>query len=384
MKSVRNEVALFALVWAAVVVVSFIYWQLDDPEIPFPLTLLNAFVVLIFYGTFLAGLVILRWATQHKQGQEKQQFQWLGFAMAFSSYLGLSTFFYYLMIGLLFALMVSTLLDFLKRQWAWLLAVCVPLASGAYDVTVKGMAFYPEIKVLFIAINSLVLLFANKVLMERQAKQRSRQLLRELQATQLLLENTTKRDERIRIARDLHDSLGHKLTGLSLQLQLAKHTEGEQQTQALGLAQRIGSELLDDIRANVSEFREQNDLDMQSIIATLVSDIPSIEFELSIEASGSGLTTRQAETLFRCTQEAITNTIKHSQATHCLIEYRESGNAATLRIQDNGGPSNSGLKLGNGLKGMGERVSAVDGSAIFAHNQRGFEVSITLSLDLVS
>lgn len=383
MKVIHKELLLYSLVWAFVVGLTLIFWSNDDPEIPIAFNIPNILYVLLLYIVYLFGLWCLRKAHHEIQNKYQKQYQVTGFLLAMAAFCGLATIFYFLMIGLLFAILVSTFLDYIRPNFAWFLAISAPLLSGLYDVVCKNMGFYLEIKILYIAINSLVLLFCTKIVSETQAKEHSKKLLRELQATQLLLTSTTKRDERLRISRDLHDTLGHKLTALKLQLEIANHATGEKKDKAIKLAQNIGGEFLDDIRQNVSEFRESNDLELDEIIATLIRDIPNVNFEVNNESNGQSLTTRQAETIFRCIQESITNLLKHGNATECLVEIKETPSNLQLRIQDNGTPLETHFEAGNGLKGMQERVTTLDGIFQSGFNQKGFEVKVSLPLNLV-
>ena len=86
-----------------------------------------------------------------------------------------------------------------------------------------------------------------------------------------------------------------------------------------------------------------------------------------------------AETLLRCTQEALTNVLRHSAGDHCRIEIRDEGDSCTLSINDNG-TSNRNIEAGNGLKGMTERVESSGGKLSWQQNENGFTVQVTLPL----
>ena len=87
-----------------------------------------------------------------------------------------------------------------------------------------------------------------------------------------------------------------------------------------------------------------------------------------------------AETLLRCTQEAITNVLRHSSGDHCSIELRGEGDHCILSIRDNGTPDKH-VEAGNGLKGMTERVAASGGKVSWQQNEDGFNVQISLALE---
>lgn len=209
-----------------------------------------------------------------------------------------------------------------------------------------------------------------------KANERTQALNRELTATQNLLNEVSKENERTRIARDLHDLLGHHLTALTINLQVAgRLSEGEAREkveQCHGLAKL----LLSDVREAVSTLRETPILTLQELLTLAIKDVPQLAIKLDIDDDLSLNDVNTAEVLLRSVQEAITNTLRHSNAKNMVISSTMSHGKLSLRIKDDG--SNSGMpQPGNGLTGMRERVERLNGQFEFS-SLEGFQLNIAL------
>lgn len=215
---------------------------------------------------------------------------------------------------------------------------------------------------------------------ERELREQAAGLNRELLATRELLSQSAAQSERVRIARDLHDILGHHMTALILNLEVAKHkSEGDAHDkvqQSLSLAKL----LLGDIRSAVSELRQDDNINLEQSITKLTDGVPNIQFKLDFASAAEVKSIRLAETLLRCTQESITNVIRHSQATQCSIRLSTHGDLCLLKVEDNGNSENEFTK-GNGIKGMTERVQALDGQLVCKQSTSGFSVNVALPLE---
>ncbi|MFT4814381.1 MAG: two-component system sensor histidine kinase DesK [Paracoccaceae bacterium] len=222
---------------------------------------------------------------------------------------------------------------------------------------------------------------SQRAISERKLREETATLNRELLATRELLSQSAAQGERVRISRDLHDILGHHMTALILNLEVANHkTEGDANDkvqQSLSLAKL----LLSDIRTAVSELRHDDNINLEQSIAKLTDDIPDIEFKLDFSAAPEVKSLNLAEALLRSAQEAITNVLRHSQASQCLIQLRSQGDSCLLQIKDNGISGGNNFTAGNGITGMTERIQALNGQLICKQSESGFSVSIELPLD---
>jgi two-component system sensor histidine kinase DesK len=200
----------------------------------------------------------------------------------------------------------------------------------------------------------------------------------ELRATQALLADTVAASERLRIARDLHDVAGHHLTALKLHLDLATRQAGAQAPTSLATASELASSLLAEVRVLVSTERHERHIDLAGALTTLCAGIPSPRITLNVEPQLTIDSAAVAHAVFCSVQEAISNAMRHSQASSMTITLRraEPGEVA-VEIEDNGRGSKSAE--GNGLRGMRERLAQVGGKLIAANGSAG---GFTLSLRL--
>ena len=128
---------------------------------------------------------------------------------------------------------------------------------------------------------------------EAQARAELARVHAELLATRELFADSTRTAERLRIARELHDALGHHLTALNLQLELARNIADRQTKGPVDHAHALTKELLVELRSVVSAMREEAPLDLSGALQTLASGIPhprvhlDFEKDLRVEATGS-------------------------------------------------------------------------------------------------
>ena len=198
----------------------------------------------------------------------------------------------------------------------------------------------------------------------------------ELRATQLLLLDTVRAAERMRIARDLHDIVGHHLTALHLHLDLALRQQGIQATPALQTARTLAQSLLSQVRVVVGAERNAERIALREALTALCSGIPTPRIELDVEEGMQIDSAALAHALFCCVQEAISNAVRHAGASVLTIALARQGDAIALRIDDDGRGS-GGAPEGHGLRGMRERLAALGGSLRAANlPTRGFGLAI--------
>ncbi|KAB7762643.1 MULTISPECIES: sensor histidine kinase [Xanthomonas] len=208
---------------------------------------------------------------------------------------------------------------------------------------------------MFIFVTSLV------ARQQTQAREEQRQLNAELRATRALLAESARVNERTRISRELHDLLGHHLTALSLNLEVAGHiTEGRAQ-EHVQQAHTLAKLLLTDVREAVSQLRDSGAIDLAAALRPLAERVPSLQIHLQVEEPLTVEDPERAHVLLRCTQEIITNAVRHAQADNLWIEVRRDGPQVVIQARDDGRGCET-LAPGNGLRGMRERLSQYGGS----------------------
>ena len=228
---------------------------------------------------------------------------------------------------------------------------------------------------LFIYVTSLV------ARQQAQARDEQRRLNAELRATRALLAESARVNERTRISRERHDLLGHHLTALSLNLEVASHlTEGRAQ-EHVRQAHTLARLLLTDVREAVSQLRDASGgIDLAAALRPLADHVPALDIELDVQSPLAVDDPERAHVMLRCTQEIITNAVRHAQARRLRIRVWRQADALMLEASDDGQGAEA-LVPGNGLRGMRERIVQCGGSLdIQTRPGAGFRLQLSLPL----
>jgi signal transduction histidine kinase len=215
-----------------------------------------------------------------------------------------------------------------------------------------------------------VLMMMNTMIAERQTREKLTIAHEKLRQYALRIEDQATLQERNRIGREIHDSLGHSLTALNLQLETALKLWESNPVKAktfLARAKELGSKSLQDVRQSVSTMRS-NPLQGQSLeqaIAVLAEDtrraigvLPNYHIKLAYPIQNEILTA-----VYRIIQEALTNICKHSEATEITIDLSTNNTGLHLIIVDNGKGFNIEQNTtGFGLQSMRDRTSSLGGN----------------------
>lgn len=248
----------------------------------------------------------------------------------------------------------------LSLRWALVAVVVASVASAVWLELYVGLADAWTKAGLYAGFQAFALFSGYYAASEGHARAELAQRNRELEATQRLLSETARQAERLRIARDLHDVAGHHLAALSLNLEVASHlTEGKAKTQ-VDQAREIARALLKDVRLVVETQRSVDGIDLRQAIAALASNLPGLAVDIQICRELKITDPRWAETLLRCAQEIITNTLRHSGAAHLELKLSQQPGWLVLEAQDDGRGFGD-RPTGNGLRGMHERLRALGG-----------------------
>lgn len=264
----------------------------------------------------------------------------------------------------------------LRRALAWVAAqallMCIILpVSWSSHVSLSLMSIYLGFQVL--ALFSCFL-----TAREAAARADLARANRELHATHELLANSSRLAERERISRELHDTLGHHLSALSLNLEAASHmTSGTALTQ-VQRAQEITKSLLGDVRGVVSELREAEPVRLRESLDALVENIVEPRIHLTVPDDLVISDPIIAHTILRCVQESVTNAIRHAQAKNLRIELIHSDGRIDVRATDDGRGAQQ-IRFGHGLAGMRERVELIGGRLLIQTEPgQGFGIDVSI------
>ena len=167
--------------------------------------------------------------------------------------------------------------------------------------------------------------------------------------------------ERERLARDLHDLLGHSLTSVVVRAQLARRlvaTDPERAAAELVELERTARTALTEVRSTVSGWRQ---VLLDDELATARDTLTAAGVDLVVDAGPRPDLAPTAEAaLALALREAVTNVVRHAGATRCTVALRRDRGSAVLEVRDDG--VGAGAAEGGGLTGMRERLAALGGS----------------------
>lgn len=229
----------------------------------------------------------------------------------------------------------------------------------------------------------LTITTARVVVREKASRARAEELFAALEVSHQQLKDyaakvaelaTTR--ERNRLARDIHDTLGHFLTVVNVQLEKAlafRDKKPQEADQAISNAKRLASEALQDVRRSVGALRTTQELpeftpSLHELVEHVRSDTCTVE--LDREGDETSFSAQGLLALYRAAQEGLTNIQRHAGASHIWIDLRFGEQEAALVLRDNGHGFDTakwqqgepGRDGGYGLQGVQERLELVGGN----------------------
>lgn len=269
----------------------------------------------------------------------------------------------------------------IKVGVVWLMlqhAALIPVFSRMEGYT-PGLAVMQALT--YVGYSSFAMVIGLIAMQQAQAREEQRRLNAELRATRALLAESSRISERVRISRELHDLLGHHLTALSLNLEVAGHlTEGKAQ-EHVRQSHTLAKLLLTDVREAVSEMRQDGAVDLSGAIRTLAEGVPALDIRLDLPEPLLVEDPEYAHVLLRCAQEIITNAVRHAGASTLWLSLSRDARGLRIQARDDGAGADE-LAPGNGLRGMRERLAACGGQVdIITGRGKGFALDIRLPLE---
>lgn len=211
-----------------------------------------------------------------------------------------------------------------------------------------------------------------------RARDHLAQVNAELMATRLLLEESARAGERLKLSRELHDVAGHSLTALKLNLARLARDPVLADREEVRVSTALADDLLAQIRQVVGALRAHDGVDLRAAFEALARPMPGVRIGIDIEDGLRVDDIDQAETLLRAAQEAITNALRHGRAGRIDLHLHRVTDGLRL-VVDNDGLAPADIRPGNGLTGMRERVEALGGTLAFAPTPpRGLRLAVTL------
>jgi signal transduction histidine kinase len=259
----------------------------------------------------------------------------------------------------------------LPRSWAPLLVLLVPMImAGHWQEPYLGLldpAFYGGL----VSVTAIAVLPAMIALLVRSRREGEREV-REQERRRYAYE------ERLRIARDVHDVVGHSLAVITMQAgvalhllekERAAHPRPDQVASSLEAIKRTSREALAELRTTLEVFRSDSEESLSPLpglarLDDLVDGLRSAGREVTLEQSDDDLRELPVavdQAAFRIIQESLTNIVRHAPAAHITVRVARQAGMLTVEVSDDG-PAVSVPPDGNGIRGMRERARAVGGT----------------------
>lgn len=284
-------------------------------------------------------------------------------------------------IVLIYSVMLTSVLTFflpLRSCVAYIFTVILAFLMIRFFYWELGFSWQEAL--IWSSFHAFSLLVTLRMIREQQARQEISLINRQLESTQALLSQSVAENERLSMARELHDNVGHHLTALIIQLDIARRSVDPAQVEPVEQSYHQAKDLLASIREVVSNKRHLGALDLKAALSQLCQNLPRLHCQLDFADNVHISNVAKAQCLLRCSQEAISNTLKHSFANAITVNLYNHGNKHILEINDDGGTSPDPV-AGNGLKGMGERCQDLAGQLYYSATSQGFRIRIELPHD---
>ncbi|APH03920.1 sensor histidine kinase [Bacillus weihaiensis] len=262
-----------------------------------------------------------------------------------------------------FSFYIAYFIGNIKNRSGFLTLYIVHLVSAAvginFSIVLHEALFLKQLP--FVIISSLSTVFLPFSIYNKKERD---QLQEKLEDANKRISELVILEERQRIARDLHDTLGQKLSMIGLKSDLARkiiQKDPEQAKNEMKDIQQTARTALNEVRKMVSQMRGIR-LKEEMIHVRKIVDAAEINLttEGSIALSNVPLLTENI--LSMCLKEAVTNVVRHSEATTCHISIKQTENDTSIVVKDNGiGIDTENFTKGNGLSGMKERLEFVNG-----------------------
>ncbi|WP_344940987.1 sensor histidine kinase [Sphaerisporangium flaviroseum] len=269
-----------------------------------------------------------------------------------------------------------------------LAVACVAVVVTGYSLTAPRWyveAAYVSDLLMFCAGLVLTVTMAAVAVGERESRTRLEQANARLSAYAAQVAELSATAERVRVARDIHDGLGHHLTAISVLLEKASAFSSRDPAvagQALTDARASTRRALDDVRRSVRALRtpEQEPFSLTAALTELVRDAdsgsPAIGLEVTGDETACDMPARAA--LYRAAQEGLTNARRHARAGQVWVRLTFDGPEAKLVVSDDG-RGVDGRREGFGLTGMRERVQLLGGDvSLVSEPGAGTRLTVTI------
>ncbi|MFO1443809.1 sensor histidine kinase [Bacillus sp. Bva_UNVM-123] len=339
-------------IWSVVSILPFYFIFQSSSTIE---VIVGIVLTILFFISYRFAFISKKWAV----------YLWTGILIAISMAMTILFQFVY------FAFYIAYYNGNIKNRIAFLILYIIHLVcttiSINYNFVLKDELFLKQLPFIIIIWISIILLPFNLYNKKKQEK-----LEAQLEVANKRIAELVKQEERQRIARDLHDTLGQKLSLIGLKSDLARKLvvkDPEQARSEMKDVQQTARTALNEVRKMVSQMRGIR-VKEELVRIKQILKAAEIQYKFDGEMKLTNVSVFLENILSMCLKEAVTNIVKHSRATICEIKIEQTPNAISMVISDNGIgiTEDDDLSKGNGIKGMKERLEFVNGTLNISSN----------------
>lgn len=334
-------------IWTVLAILPFYFISQSSSTI---FIIIGVVLTLLFFLFFRLAFISKRWTI----------YLWTSILIGISA---ISTImFSYVYFAFFLAYLIGNIKGKITFVILYFLHLVITVAAINYKIILREPLFIKQVPfVLIIFISVILLPFSLRFRKERG------QLEEKLEDANKRIAELVKQEERQRIARDLHDTLGQKLSLIGLKSDLARklvYKDPEKAKTELKDVQQTARTALNEVRKMVADMRGIRLKDELIRVKQLLA-AAQIDFICNQEFPLNNVSLLTENILSMCLKEAVTNVVKHSGATTCCVSFEQTPSETIIKVQDNGRRTSikeEDLNKGSGLKGMRERLEFVNGS----------------------
>ena len=277
-----------------------------------------------------------------------------------------------------FALFIAIYIGNIRKKAGFITMYVVLLVTTVLAIVYASffnyMIFLNHLPFLIMTILGVILIPLNK-----RSRLKQEELEAQLEDANQRIAELAIKEERHRIARDLHDTLGQRLSMIGLKSDLSRKlidSRPEEAKAELQDIQNTARHALKEVREMISDMRHVSFAE-ELKNTKMILDTAGVKHQEILETDFDNVPILIENVLSMCLRESVTNILKHSDATECMIIMTESDRDIFLKVSDNGTGADS-FNYGNGLQGMKERLQFVNGESHVHSSISGFEVNMTV------
>lgn len=343
----QRSTGLSPYVWVVFYILPFyfIFRSSSIPEI-----LIGIGMIVLFFVCYVLSFVSRGWLV----------YFWTGLQIAIS--IAMTVVFGYVYFALFLAFFIGNIQNRIGFVTLYTIHLITTVVTVNYGFVTKNPVFLTQLPFVLVSLIAVILLPVTTY-----NRNKSDKLKGQLDDANKRISELVKLEERQRIARDLHDTLGQKLTMIGLKSDLAGKLIGKDPGRAraeIEDVRRTARTALQEVREMVTQMRGLRLDDELHRLSQLLT-AAGIEFALEGDPKLSHTSAMTENVLCMCLKEAVTNVVKHSQASVCSIAIKPKQAELAVSVMDDGTGiygTPSPYSRGNGLRGMKERLEFVNGS----------------------